>query len=120
MSVALVPAELELVRHVARNMREADREEIYATRFDEDPDALATDVAAVVCTNSRRVQDPAGDAVLIAKEKPGPTPPAIETRPSDAAAKATPLGNREQRPDEGLGPWPCGRAERQRENRGSR
>lgn len=37
----------EMVRHVAHNMREWDRREIFATRSDDDPDALAA--AALAC-----------------------------------------------------------------------
>ena len=76
------------------------------------PDAIlvpkvnsAADVAAAVCTNSRRVQDPAGDSVLMAKEKPGPTPAAIETRRTEANATAPPLGSHQGWPGSGRGPW---------------
>lgn len=39
----LLPLEFETVLAVARNMRAADRQEIYATRWDEDAEALAAD-----------------------------------------------------------------------------
>lgn len=43
MKTWIVPAHdvPEMVRHVARNMREWDRREIFATRPDDDPDTLA-------------------------------------------------------------------------------
>lgn len=42
----ILPLSVESVRHVARNMRESDRREIFATRWNEDPDELARGVAA--------------------------------------------------------------------------
>jgi len=42
----IVPLNLADVRTVARGMRAADRAEIFATRWDEDPDLLATECLA--------------------------------------------------------------------------
>lgn len=47
MTVELVPAELDDVAYIARRMRLRDREEIFATRFDNDPDAFAADATQV-------------------------------------------------------------------------
>lgn len=42
----LRPLTLDAARYVARRMRALDAEEIYATRYDEDPDDLAASTAA--------------------------------------------------------------------------
>jgi hypothetical protein len=45
--VELVRPVLEDVQYIARNMRERDRAEIFATRWDDDPDALAASAMEV-------------------------------------------------------------------------
>lgn len=47
MRVALLAADPEAVMHVASNMREADREEIYATRWTDSPIDLAEDIVRI-------------------------------------------------------------------------
>lgn len=41
--VQLIDRDLDALRHIARNLRERDREELFATRWDEDPETLALD-----------------------------------------------------------------------------
>lgn len=47
MSTALLPFDPDAALHVARNMREADRREIFATRYGDDPDPVVADLAQV-------------------------------------------------------------------------
>lgn len=44
----LYPADVEVVRYIARNMREWDRREIFALRSDDDPDALVDDMTPLL------------------------------------------------------------------------
>lgn len=64
MTTAIVETTKEGVYHVCRNMRQADREEIFATRWRDDPDDVARDSLAAPGFKWMAVRDGVPEAVV--------------------------------------------------------